>query len=138
MIAFKNQKEVPVSSIKFNDEVLSWAANENSKKRFNSSNSLWTLQSSVKWAKKTINIYKKNKKVENLLISKFLNFTGYKKNKIIFKKTHGWKYSYNFHGSPYKSYWNKKLRIGVCADWLIGPKVESAWLSANDLAKKIK
>ena len=138
MIAFKNQKKIPISSIKFNDEILTWAANENSKKRFNSSNSLWTLQSSVKWAKKTINIYKKNKKVENTLISKFLNFTGYKREKIIFKKTHGWKYSYNFHGSPYKSYWNEKLRIGVCADWLIGPKVESAWLSASDLAKKIK
>ncbi len=138
MIAFKNQKEVPVSSIKFNDDILTWAANENSKKRFSSSNSLWTLQSSVKWAKKTINIYKKNKKVENTLILKFLNFTGYKKDKIIFKKTHGWKYSYNFYGTPYKSYWDKKLRIGVCADWLIGSKVESAWLSAKDLAKKIK
>ena len=138
MVAFKNQKNIPVSSIKFNDEVLTWAANENSKKRFKSSNSLWTLQSSVKWAKKSINFYKKNKNVENMLISKFLNFTGFKKNKIIFKKTHGWKYSYNFHGSPYKCYWNKKLRIGVCADWLIGPKVESAWLSANNLAKKIK
>ncbi len=138
MIALKNQKDVPVSSIKFNDDILAWAANENSKKRFVSSNSLWTLQSSVNWAKKSINIYKKDKKVENTLISKFLNFTGYKKNKILFKKTHGWKYSYNFHGSPYKSYWDKKLRIGVCADWLIGSKVESAWLSANNLAKKIK
>ena len=138
MIAFKGQKGVPISSIKFNDDILTWAANENSKKRFSSSYSLWTLQSSVKWAKKTINLYKKNKKVENTLISKFLNFTGYKKNKIIFKKTHGWKYSYNFHSSPYKSYWDKKLRIGVCADWLIGSKVESAWLSANNLAKKIK
>ena len=37
----------------------------------------------------------KSNKVENILVSKFLNFTGYKKNKIIFKKTHGWKYSYN-------------------------------------------
>ena len=138
MIAFKNQKEVPISSIKFNDKVLTWAANENSKKRFSSSNSLWTLQSSVNWARKTINNYKKNKNVENILISKFLNFTGYKRNKIIFKKTHGWKYSYNFQSSPYKSFWDKKLRIGICADWLIGPKVESAWLSANDLAKKIK
>ena len=59
------------------------------------------------------------------------------KNKIIFKKTHGWKYSYNSKGSPYKSYWDRKTRIGVCADWFIGSKVESAWLSANDLAKKI-
>ena len=138
MLAFKNQRSVPVSSIKFNDDILTWAAFENSKNRFNSSNSLWTLQSSVVWAKKNINHYKKSNKAENTLISKFLNFTGYKKNKIIFKKTHGWKYSYNLNGSPLKSYWNKKLRLGLCADWFIGPKVENAWLSANDLAKKIK
>ena len=138
MLAFKNQKAVPVSSIKFNDDILTWAAYENSKNRFNSSNSLWTLQSSIGWARKNINHYKKNKKVENTLVTKFLNFTGYKKNNIIFKKTHGWKYSYNLKGSPLKSYWNKKLRLGLCADWFIGPKVENAWLSANDLAKKIK
>ncbi len=138
MLAFKNQKTVPVSSIKFNDNILTWAANENSKNRFNSSNSLWTLQSSIGWARKNINHYKKSNKAENILVSKFLNFTGYKKNKIIFKKTHGWKYSYNLNGSPLKSYWNKKLRLGLCADWFIGPKVENAWLSANDLAKKIK
>ena len=138
MLAFKNQKTVPVSSIKFNDDILTWAANENSKNRFNSSNSLWTLQSSIGWARKNINHYKKSKKAENTLISKFLNFTGYKKNNIIFKKTHGWKYSYNLNGSPLKSYWNKKLRLGLCADWFIGPKVENAWLSAKDLAKKIK
>ncbi len=138
MLAFKNQRTVPVSSMKFNDDILTWAAFENSKNRFNSSNSLWTLQSSIGWARKNINHYKKNKKAENTLVSKFLNFTGYKKNNIIFKKTHGWKYSYNLKGSPLKSYWNKKLRLGLCADWFIGPKVENAWLSANDLAKKIK
>ena len=138
MLAFKNEKSVSVSSIKFNDDILTWAAYENSKNRFNSSNSLWTLQSSIGWARKNINHYKKSKKAENTLISKFLNFTGYKKNKIIFKKTHGWKYSYNLDGSPLKSYWNKKLRLGLCADWFIGSKVENAWLSANDLAKKIK
>ena len=82
--------------------------------------------------------YWQSNKAENFLISKFLNFTGYKKNKIIFKKTHGWKYSYNLNGSPLKSYWNKELRLGLCADWFIGPKVENAWLSAKDLAKKIK
>ena len=79
MLAFKNQRSVPVSSIKFNDDVLTWAAFENSKNRFYSSNSLWTLQSSIRWARKNINRYKKSKKAENTLISKFLNFTGYKK-----------------------------------------------------------
>ena len=138
MIAIKNQNLAPVSSFKFNDNILAWASHENSKKRFNTTNSLWTLQSTTSWAIKMINKYKKDKKIENILISKFIDFTGYKKSKIIFKKTHGWKYSCNSESSPYKSYWNNKLKIGVCADWFIGPKVESAWLSANDLAKKIK
>ena len=138
MIAIKNQNLAPVSSLKFNDNILAWASHENSKKRFNTTSSLWTLQSTTSWATKMINKYKKDKKIENILVSKFIDLTGYKKNKIIFKKTHGWKYSYNLKRSPYKSYWNNKLKIGVCADWFIGPKVESAWLSANDLAKKIK
>ena len=138
MLIFKNQKTVPISSIKFKDNILTWAANENSKKRFKTTSSLWTLQSSKSWAKKNINIYKKDKKIENILISKFCEYTGYNKNKIIFKKTHGWKYAYNFSPTPLKSYWDKKLRIGICADWFIGPKVESAWLSANDLFKKIQ
>ena len=57
---------------------------------------------------------------------------------IIFYNSHGWKYSYNLSGSPIKSYWNKKFKMGICADWFIGSKVESSWLSANDLLKKIK
>ena len=60
------------------------------------------------------------------------------KNKIIFKRIHGWKYSYNYEKTPYLSIWNKKINLGICGDWLSGPKVENAWLSANDLARKIK
>ena len=87
MLAFKNQKTVPVSSIKFNDDILTWAAYENSKNRFNSSNSLWTLQSSIEWAKKNINHYKKSKKAENTLIIKiFKLYRAIKKIKLFLKK----------------------------------------------------
>ena len=72
------------------------------------------------------------------LISRFTNLTGFEKNKIIFKKIHGWKYSYNYEKTSYLSYWNEKYKLGVCGDWFNGPKVEDAWLSANDLAKKIR
>ena len=138
MIAFKNQKNLPISSIKFNDDILAWAANENSKKRFKSNINLWTIQASLKWSKKTINKYKTDKSIINQLISRFIKLTGFKKNKIIFKKIHGWKYSYNYEKTPYLSIWDKKINLGVCGDWFNGPKVENAWLSANDLARKIK
>ena len=138
MLAFKNQKNPPISSIKFNDEILAWAANENSKKRFKSNINLWTLQATLKWSKKTINKYKNDKSIMKQLIARFIKLTGFKKNKIIFKRIHGWKYSYNYEKTPYLSIWNKKINFGICGDWLNGPKVENAWLSANDLAKKIK
>ena len=138
MLALKNQKNLPISSIKFNDDILAWAANENSKKRFKSNINLWTLQATLKWSKKTINKYKTDKSIMNQLITRFIKLTGFEKNKIIFKRIHGWKYSYNYEKTPYLSIWNKKINLGVCGDWLNGPKVENAWLSANDLAKKIK
>ena len=31
-----------------------------------------------------------------------------------------------------------QTKIGVCGDWLIGPKAEDAWSSARDLFNKIK
>ena len=138
MVAFKNQKKIPISSIKFNDDILAWAANENSKKRFKSNINLWTLQATLKWSKKTINRYKVDKTVMGQLIMRFIKLTGLEKTKIIFKRIHGWKYSYNYEKTPFLSIWNKKINLGVCGDWLNGPKVENAWLSANDLAKKIK
>ena len=138
MIALKNKKELPISSIKFDDNMLAWAANENSKKRFKSNLNLWTLQASLKWSKKTINKYKTDKSMMNKLISKFTQLTGLEKNKIVYKKIHGWKYSYSYQKTSLLSNWNKKYQLGICGDWFGGPKVENAWLSANDLAKKIK
>ena len=138
MVALTNKKELPISSIKFDDNMLAWAANENSKKRFKSNLNLWTLQASLKWSKKTINKYKTDKSMMNKLISKFTQLTGLEKNKIIHKKIHGWKYSYSYQKTSLLSNWNKKYQLGICGDWFGGPKVENAWLSANDLAKKIK
>ena len=138
MVALKNQKELPISSIKFDDDTLAWAANENSKKRFKSNTNLWTLQATLKWSKKTINKYKNDSAIMRQLTSKFINLTGLDKHKIIHTRIHGWKYSYNYEKTSVLSYWNKKYRLGVCGDWLSGPKVENAWLSANDLVKKIR
>ncbi len=138
MIAFKNNKTLPISSIKFNDKILSWAANENSKKRFISNTNLWTLQASLAWSKKNINKYKNNKKIEDELVMRFLKLTGIKKNKLIYKRIHGWKYSYNYRKTKFLSFWDKKNRLGLCGDWFNGPKVENAWLSAYNLKKQIR
>ena len=126
------------SSFLFNDRILGWAGYENSKKRFKSKSDLWTLQSTFNWANKKINQNKVLKKANaKILIDKFFKLTGIKQTKILFSLNHGWKYSSNSKPLKLKSYWNSRLNIGVCADWFNGPRLESGWISANDLYKKI-
>ena len=126
------------SSFLFNDRILGWAGYENSKKRFKSKSDLWTLQSTFNWANKKINQNKVLKKTNaKILIDKFFKLTGIKQTKILFSLNHGWKYSSNSKPLNLKSYWNSRLNLGVCADWFNGPRLESGWISANDLYKKI-
>ena len=137
MIAIKKNKKSP-SSFLFDDPVLGWAGNENTKKRFKSKYDLWTLQSTFKWANKNIDKNKKNlKKNSKILIDKFFKLTKIKKTKVIYSINHGWKYSSNSKPLKIRSYWDPQKKIGVCADWFIGPRLESGWISANDLFKKI-
>ena len=127
-----------LSSFLFNDKILGWAGFENSKKRFKSKTDLWTLQSTFNWANKKINQNKVLKKTNaKILIDKFFQLTGIKRTKILFSFNHGWKYSSNSKPLKLKSYWNSRLNLGVCADWFNGPRLESGWISANDLYKKI-
>ncbi len=126
------------SSFLFNDRILGWAGYENSKKRFKSKSDLWTLQSTFNWANKKINQNKVLKKTNSkILIDKFFKLTGIKRTKVLFSLNHGWKYSSNSKPLKLKSYWNSRLNLGVCADWFNGPRLESGWISANDLYKKI-
>ena len=126
------------SSFLFNDRILGWAGYENSKKRFKSKSDLWTLQSTFNWANKKINQNKVLKKTNaKILIDKFFKLTGIKRTKVLFSLNHGWKYSSNSKPMKLKSYWNSRLNLGVCADWFNGPRLESGWISANDLYKKI-
>ena len=138
MIAIKKTNK-NISSYFFNDKVLGWAAKENSKKRFKSNQDLWTLQSTYDWANKKINKNRENLESNSkILIDHFFKLTKIKKTKILFSLNHGWKFSSNSKPLNIKSYWNSSLGLGVCADWFVGPRLESGWISANDLYKKIK
>ncbi|MDC0585626.1 NAD(P)-binding protein [Candidatus Pelagibacter sp.] len=137
MIVIKKTK-TKISSYLFDDKILGWAAKENSKKRFENSQDLWTLQSTHSWANKKINKNRENKYLNSkILINQFFKLTGIKKTKILFSLNHGWKYSSNSKPLNIKSYWNSSINLGVCADWFVGPRLEAGWISANDLYKKI-
>ena len=87
---------------------------------------------------KEINKNRENKKLNTkIMIEQFFKLTHIKKTKVLFSLNHGWKYSSNSKPLRIKSYWNSSLNLGVCADWFVGPRLESGWISAQDLFNKI-
>ena len=140
MVSYANYNKLPISSFKFNDEIIAWAAHENTKSRFKTNQSLWTIQCTEKFSKKTINLFKKNKKkYEQLILKKFEVLAGYQAKNVIFQNIHGWKFAYKeAETKSLESLWLNKYQLGVCGDWMIGNKAEHAWISAKNLSSQIK
>ena len=102
MVAFNKSLKLDLSAIHFeNDDVLGFAANENTKKKnlINKNLELWTIQSSLKYAIKNIREYRNNKQV---LIDETLKSFSNKlkvnisKEQIHYSDIHGWLYAYYF------------------------------------------
>ena len=141
MIAFNKPLKIPFAGIKFQkNPILGWAGNESSKLRIgnNKNLELWTLQSSLDFAKKYCHIYRdKKEEVLELMIQEFLNLFEIKNVEISHKDIHGWLYAFKIKNFFNKFYWNKDINLGICGDWMCGPKVEDAWSSATLLANQI-
>ena len=143
MVAFNKSLNLNLSAISFeNDDVLGFAANENTKKRnlINKNLELWTIQSSLKYALKNIQEYRTNK--QNLIDEMLKNFLTkfkieIKKENIHYSDMHGWLYACNLNTSSSNCYWDNDLRLGICGDWFSGPKAQNAFLNAKLLASKL-
>jgi len=141
MIGFKKSLKVPSCGIKFQkSSILRWAGNESSKLRIGNSNNLelWTLQSSLEFAKKYCYTYRDQKaKVLNLMIQEFIALLEIQNAEIFHKDIHGWLYAFKSTDFSRKFYWNRDINLGICGDWMCGPKAEDAWTSATLLADQI-
>ena len=143
MVAFNKSLKLDLSAIHFeNDDVLGFAANENTKKKnlINKNLELWTIQSSLKYAIKNIREYRNNKQV---LIDETLKSFSNKlkvnisKEQIHYSDIHGWLYAYNLNAAKPNCYWDSDLRLGICGDWFSGNNAESAFFNAKYLANLI-
>jgi len=49
---------------------------------------------------------------------------------------HRWRFAMS-RGTDNGALWNEHIRLGVCGDWLLGPRVELAWLSGRMLGARV-
>ncbi len=111
---------------------LAWAA-RNSAKPNRPSPEAWTVQASAAWSGARLE-EEKDEIVEQLL-AVLAEAAGTAIPHPIAALAHRWRHALST-GTGDGALWNPGLGLGVCGDWLLGPRVECAWLSGQMLAQR--
>ena len=109
---------------------IAWVARESSKPG-RSPIERWTVQASAAWSQE--HVQDDEARVEAKLLKAFAELTGIRA-KPGFSQLHLWRYAKTLEPAGQAFFWDEQLRIGLCGDWLLGHRVEDAFVSGLSLA----
>lgn len=112
---------------------IAWAARDNGKPG-RSGLERWVVQASPQWSVK--HLEQTPEDISPLLLDALASELGVASLAPIMQSAHRWRYALSA-GTGIGSLWNERLRVGACGDWLLGPRVECAWLSGRQLAERM-
>lgn len=114
-----------------NQGLIGWAA-RNSAKPGRDGPEAWVVQATGSWS--LDHMAAAPAQIEEIMLTALGQALGLDLDRPIASAVHRWRYAMSA-GSDEGALWNPDLGIGVCGDWLLGPRVECAWLSGRQLAK---
>ena len=129
MFAFYDRLPTETVTLR-NQGLISWAA-RNSAKPGRDGPEAWVVQASGSWTSEHMGTAAV--RVEKLMLAALGEALQLETGSPITSAVHRWRYAMSA-GSGDGALWNAALEIGVCGDWLLGPRVECAWLSGKALA----
>ncbi len=112
---------------------IGWAA-RNSAKPGRSGPESWVIQAGPSWSRE--HLEDEPGAVIAALTAAFAARLGGALPGTLALAAHRWRYSRSGHAGR-GMMWNPALRLGLCGDWLLGPRVECAWLSGMALAQAV-
>jgi len=134
MLAFDKALPTSHDSLKGADgEPLGWAARNRSKPG-RTGPETWVLQAGPAWSREHLEA--DSDWVAARLSMALAQRLGIDLPQPVGLDTHRWRYARSAAGGP-GAVWDPSRRLGLCGDWLIGPRVEAAWMSGTALAARI-
>ena len=112
---------------------VAWASRNNAKPGRSGPES-WVVQATPQWSANHLELAPET--VGPLLLDALATAIGSPIPVPIAQSIHRWRYALSA-GTGLGSLWNASMQIGACGDWLIGPRIESAWLSGRQLAERM-
>ena len=112
---------------------IGWAARSNAKPG-RSGVEGWVVQARSDWSTRHLEF--QAGEIAALLFDELAAALGGQMPELIAASAHRWRYAMSA-GLGLGSLWNAEKGLGACGDWLLGPRIECAWLSGQDLARQI-
>lgn len=127
---------LPVASDVVRDHgALAWAA-RNGAKPGREGAETWVLQAGGSWSAERIEA--EPEQVARLMLAELAALAGGSQlPEPTYLAAHRWRYAMSA-GAAATALWNPVLGLGACGDWLLGPRVELAWLSGRALARRMQ
>ena len=110
---------------------IAWAA-RNSAKPGRSGTEAWVVQANPNWSSARLDTPPAD--VSAMLFAALSDGMGSVIPEPIAAAAHFWRYALSA-GTGHGALWNPDIGLGVCGDWLLGPRVECAWSSGQRLAE---
>lgn len=115
-----------------NSGAIAWAT-RNSAKPGRPEPESWVVQANAAWSRARLE--NDASLISELLLAALSQAAGIVLPMTVAAVAHRWRYALSV-GTGHGALWNSDLRLGVCGDWLLGPRVECAWLSGRLLAQQ--
>nr|WP_295528101.1 FAD-dependent oxidoreductase [Novosphingobium sp. Chol11] len=113
--------------------LITWAA-RNSAKPGRDGPESWVVQAAPAWS--TANLEHAPDVVAPHLLAALADANGQALPPLLASSIHRWRYALSA-GTGIGNLWNADIGIGACGDWLLGPRVECAWISGQTLAARM-
>ena len=111
---------------------IAWAT-RNSAKPGRPEPESWVVQANAKWS--SARMEETSKHISSLLLAALSRAAGSAIPPPVAAEAHLWRYALSA-GTGDGALWNRNIRLGVCGDWLLGPRIECGWLSGRILAQR--
>ena len=112
---------------------IGWAARNNAKPG-RASEECWVVQASPEWSR--AHLEEDAETVAAALLAELAEANGSPLPRQLGATAHRWRFARSGTAGE-EALWDAEQRIGVCGDWLIGPRVEAAYISGLLLAEAV-
>jgi len=133
MAAFADRLPADSDVLKQDDGPTAWIA-RNSSKPGRAGPEAWIIQAGPAWSRE--HLEQSPDEIVPLLLAALASRVGAALPTLLTASAHRWRYARSGNAQKTAS-WDSVLGLGLCGDWLMGPRVECAWVSGVQLAAAV-